>query len=109
MILAGESQRTQRKPIPVPLCPPQIPHGLTLAPVVSSASFLKKTGSGTDSVTQNLVREGEVIVISMPGKKVPEHRSGLRPSEKELPEQHYGSFRHKNTWSHISYAVKTQT
>jgi hypothetical protein len=30
-------------------------------------------------------------------KKVPEGRSGLRPSEKELPERRSDAFRHKNT------------
>jgi hypothetical protein len=29
MRLTGENQRTRGKPVPVPLCPPQIPHGLT--------------------------------------------------------------------------------
>jgi hypothetical protein len=38
-------------------------------------------------VTQNSVGEGEVLVILMPAEMVPEHHSGLRPSEKELPEQ----------------------
>jgi hypothetical protein len=38
-------------------------------------------------VTQNLVGEGEVLIISMPGQEVPQHHSGLRPSEKELPER----------------------
>jgi hypothetical protein len=33
----------------------------------------------------------------MAGKKVPERRSGLRPSEKELPERRSGTFSHKNT------------
>jgi hypothetical protein len=34
----------------------------------------------------------------MAGKKrVPERRSGLRPSKKELPERRSGAFRHKNT------------
>jgi hypothetical protein len=33
----------------------------------------------------------------MPGKKVPECCSGLRPSGKELPEWSYGTFHHKNT------------
>jgi hypothetical protein len=37
-------------------------------------------------VSQNLAREGEVLVILMPGKKVLEHHSGLSPSEKELLE-----------------------
>jgi hypothetical protein len=29
MKLTGENQSTREKPVPVPLCPPQIPHGLT--------------------------------------------------------------------------------
>jgi hypothetical protein len=33
----------------------------------------------------------------MPGKKVLERRSGMHPSEKELPEQCTGMFHHKNT------------
>jgi hypothetical protein len=37
-------------------------------------------------VTQNSVQKGEVLVISILGKrKSPERRFGLRPSEKELP------------------------
>jgi hypothetical protein len=32
----------------------------------------------------------------MPGKKVLEHHSGLRPSEKELPDWLTGAFCHKN-------------
>jgi hypothetical protein len=48
-------------------------------------------------VTQNLVSEGEVLGISMPGKRVPEGCSGLRPSEKELPEWLSGMFCNKNT------------
>jgi hypothetical protein len=35
--------------------------------------------------------------ISMPLKKVPDRRSDLRPSEKEVPERRPGAFRHKNT------------
>jgi hypothetical protein len=31
IILAKENPRTRKKPAPVPLCSPQIPHGLTLA------------------------------------------------------------------------------
>jgi hypothetical protein len=39
-------------------------------------------------VTQNSVGKREMLVVSMPEeKKVPEHSSGLRPSEKELPER----------------------
>jgi hypothetical protein len=37
----------------------------------------------------------------MPGKKVPEHRSSLRPSEKELQEWRFGALRHKNTPAYI--------
>jgi hypothetical protein len=29
MILTGEIEELVQKPVPVPLCPPQIPHGLT--------------------------------------------------------------------------------
>jgi hypothetical protein len=47
-------------------------------------------------VTQNLVGEG-VLVKPMPGKKAPEHRSGLRPSQKELLEWCSGAFHYKNT------------
>jgi hypothetical protein len=39
-----------------------------------------------------------MLLIAMPErKKVLEHRSGLCPSEKELPEQCSGAFHHKNT------------
>jgi hypothetical protein len=38
-----------------------------------------------------------VLVILMPGKKVPECRSSLRPSEKELPKWRSGMCHHKNT------------
>jgi hypothetical protein len=31
MRIGGANRRTQRKPVPVPLCPPQIPHDLTWA------------------------------------------------------------------------------
>jgi hypothetical protein len=41
----------------------------------------------------------------MAGKKVPERRSGLRPSEKELPERRSGAFRHKNTPAFIRIFV----
>jgi hypothetical protein len=36
---------------------------------IYSAIFVKKIGSGTYRVTQNSVREGKVLVISMPGMK----------------------------------------
>ena len=29
MKLTGENRSSREKPVPVPLCPPQIPHGLT--------------------------------------------------------------------------------
>jgi hypothetical protein len=44
-----------------------------------------------------------VLVIPMPGKKVLEHGSGLRPSEKEVPEQCSSVFRHKNTSDFTTY------
>jgi hypothetical protein len=47
-------------------------------------------------VIQNSVRDGEVLVIMMPGKK----GSGIPfwlPSKKELPEWHSNVFSHKNT------------
>jgi hypothetical protein len=48
-------------------------------------------------VAQNSVREGEALVILMPGKKkVLEHCSALHPSEKELLEWRSGAFCHKN-------------
>jgi hypothetical protein len=48
-------------------------------------------------VTVNSAREVEVLFILMPGKKDPEHHSGLCPSEKELLEQCSCAYRHKNT------------
>jgi hypothetical protein len=63
----------------------------------TSAIFLKKKkGYGTHSDTK-FGRSREVLVIPMPGKNVSERRSGLRPCEKELSEQRFGAFRHKNT------------
>jgi hypothetical protein len=37
MIMTGKSRRSPRKPVPVPLCPPQIPHGLIRAWTRASA------------------------------------------------------------------------
>jgi hypothetical protein len=48
-------------------------------------------------VTKNSFGEEEVLLISMPVKKVPECRSGLRRSEKDLPQRHSGAIGHKNT------------
>jgi hypothetical protein len=39
---------------------------------------------------------GVVLVIPIPGRKVPERFYGLRPSEKEFPERRSDAFRHKN-------------
>jgi hypothetical protein len=41
--------------------------------------------------------EGGLLVIPMPGRRVPERRSGLHPFEEELMERHSGTFYHKNT------------
>jgi hypothetical protein len=52
-------------------------------------------------VTQNLVGDGEVLVISdTRGKMLPECHSSLRHSERELPEWRSGAFCHKNTPGH---------
>jgi hypothetical protein len=40
---------------------------------------------------------GGCLSYNEPGKKVPEHCSGLHPSETELPEQCSGAFHHKIT------------
>jgi hypothetical protein len=37
IILTGETEELGEKPVPVPLCPPQIPHGLTRARTRASA------------------------------------------------------------------------
>jgi hypothetical protein len=50
----------------------------------------------------------------MPGKKVPERHSGLRPFEEQLPEWHPSAFSHKNapgysisfTLSHYTYETQ---
>jgi hypothetical protein len=64
--------------------------------------FAIKKGSGTHSDTK-LGGKGEVLVIPMPEKSVPERRSHLRPSEKELPERRSCAFRHKNSHGCISH------
>jgi hypothetical protein len=56
--------------------------------------FSFEKGSETQRVTEEW---GVVLVIPVPGKKVPERRLGLRPSEKERPVRSYGAFRHKNS------------
>jgi hypothetical protein len=64
---------------------------------LSSANFLNKVGSGKQSGPKFSRRWGGVSYINARKKRVPERRSGLRPSEKELPEQSSGEFCHKNT------------
>jgi hypothetical protein len=64
--------------------------------VGSTQRFLIRKGSGMHSDTI-FGRRGAVLVIPMPGKKVPERYSGLLPPEKKLQERHSGAFRHKNT------------
>jgi hypothetical protein len=67
---------------------------------MSHAIFLKKIGCGTHSDTKLGQRLG-MLVIPMPGEKeVLERRSGLPPSEKELPKRRPGMFLHKNTPGH---------
>jgi hypothetical protein len=50
--------------------------------VIVSAISVKKIHSRTHTVTHNSVGEGEALIISMPGKKLLERRSGLCPSKK---------------------------
>jgi hypothetical protein len=38
MILTGKPEELGETPVPVPLCPPQIPHGLTRARTSASAA-----------------------------------------------------------------------
>jgi hypothetical protein len=67
--------RCDHLPLPHPHC----------TKVIVSAVVLNKIGSGTHRVTQNSVGVRAVLVIWMPGKKIPERRSVLRNSETELP------------------------
>jgi hypothetical protein len=54
-----------------------------------------------NTVTQHLVGDGEVLVISdARGKMLPECHSSLSHSESELPEWRSGAFCHKNTHGH---------
>jgi hypothetical protein len=64
---------------------------ITVPSITGSAIFLKRVGSGTHRVTQNLVSEEEVLVISMPGKRHSGTPFRLCPSEKELPEWRSGT------------------
>jgi hypothetical protein len=64
---------------------------------VKECYFSEKLGFGMHRVAQKCIWEGEVLVISIPGKKVSKCCSGLRSSEKELPGRRSGTFRHKNT------------
>jgi hypothetical protein len=46
MILTGETEELGEKPVPVRLCPPQIPHGLTRARTRASVVRGRRLGSG---------------------------------------------------------------
>jgi hypothetical protein len=66
--------------------------------LISLLSFLEnrlKIGSGMHSDAK-FGQRGRVLFIPMPGKRVLEWCSGLRPSKKEIPERRSGAFRHKN-------------
>jgi hypothetical protein len=59
--------------------------------------FLKKKAWVPErTVTQNSIGDGDVV-IPRTGKKIPERRSGLRPSEEEPPQRRSGAFHHKTT------------
>jgi hypothetical protein len=49
------------------------------------------------------------LVKPMPQKKVLEHRSGMRASEKELPEWHSGTFQHTTTPSYNGNYIEEAT
>jgi hypothetical protein len=72
----------------------------------STVLFFYRKQVPEHTVTQNSVGGG--LVISMPGKKVPERHSGLGPSEKERPEQCSSMFHHKNTldFTQVTFALK---
>jgi hypothetical protein len=60
----------------------------------SSAIFLEKKIPNIYS-DPKFGRKRAALVIPILGEKVPDRRSGLRSSEKELPERRFGAFRHK--------------
>jgi hypothetical protein len=62
---------------------------------IVSPIFLQKEACRLQLVSQNSVREGWLYQCQ--GKKVPEHHSSLRPSEKELPDWCSSALHHKNT------------
>jgi hypothetical protein len=69
---------------------------------ISGAIFSKKKiDSGKHSDTKFCRRGGGVLVIPMPGKKVPERHSSLRPSEVKFLEWRSGTFCHKSTTAYI--------
>jgi hypothetical protein len=53
-MISRENESTQRKPAPVPLCPPQIPHDLGCydgIPVINGLSYSTAHSEGKESMT----------------------------------------------------------
>jgi hypothetical protein len=66
----------------------------------------KKKKFQNEKSDQKFGRRGTALVTPKPGKReVPEHCSGLHPSEKQLPEWHSGTFHHKNTPDSTQYLL----
>jgi hypothetical protein len=65
--------------------------------VINSAIFIPKKVPGLKEWSDIRSVRGGVSYIDTRGKKAPERRSGLCPSEKEHTEQRSDAFRHKNT------------
>jgi hypothetical protein len=70
-------------------------YGKLVTILITSVICVKKIGSGTLSDTKFVHRKGSVSYTNARKEKVSELRYGLRSSEKELPEPHFGAFRHK--------------
>jgi hypothetical protein len=64
---------------------------------ICSAIFLKKEVPERKQWPKIPSEGGDVTCINARKNKVPERRSGLRPSKKELPKRRSGAFLHRNT------------
>jgi hypothetical protein len=70
---------------------------INVSGVSISLSLLQTSVKSTDCYTDQRVPSHVLSSAICLMKKVPERRSDLRPSEKELSERRSGAFRHKNT------------
>jgi hypothetical protein len=60
MILTGENEELGEKPVPVPLCPPQIPHGLARERTRASAVTDRRL-----TITQVYLSHGTAALINL--------------------------------------------